>query len=211
MQSLHALSFLFFPMNIVLFFFPIIGAGIGYVIARLIVKHFLKFQPTSKTTLSGMIQKNRFNIIENISEFAARQINLEVLIHDWLDEDRKEKIASDINQLAGNYIDKTLPEKFPMIHLLGGEKITQKLKEIVGQELYKSSDQWGSLLSTYATRQIEVENIVEDRLKKVEVKDIHDFLIKIIRKQILNFTSLFVITGFLIGMIFMFISIFIIS
>lgn len=204
-------AFIVIAMNIVLYFFPVIGALIGYLIARLLITHFLKFQPTSRTTLSGIIQKNKFDIIDQVAGIAHEQVSIDQMIESWLNEERKLNLAQNINQIAGQYIEKNLPEKFPMIKLLGGDKITQKLKDIVEHELTQSMQHWETVVSKYASDQIQIKELLAAKLKEVELEQIHQFLVKLIRKQVINISSLFIITGFLIGMIFMFINIFILS
>lgn len=196
---------------IIIYFFPLIGALVAYIIAQLSIKQFIKYQPTSRTTLSGIMQKNRLAIIEDLSTMAAEKIIIEEVVDDWLDESKKNKIAKDVNQLASTYIEGTLPKKFPMITMFGGDKITDTLKDVVSKEINTALVDIGPKAGAYAAKQVDIKNLIETQLQEVEIEEIHSFIVKLLRKQVLNIITLFVITGFLIGMTFMIISAFIIA
>ncbi len=196
---------------IIIYFFPLIGAVVAYLIAQLSIKQLMKYQPTSRTTLSGIMQKNRLSIIEDISKIAAEKIVIEEVVDEWLDESKKIKIAADVNQLASTYIEESLPKKFPMITMFGGDKITGKIKEMVAKELDTALVNVGPKAGAYAAKQVDIKSLIVNKLEGVELKDVHAFVVKLLRKQVFNIITLFVITGFLIGMTFMIISAFIIA
>src|SRR5690554_2959218 len=198
-----------FLIMILIFTYPLIGALVAFLISYLSVRQFLKYQPSSKSTLSGILQKNRIELIHEIATFVEKNIDILSLLSETITDESEKMIEEDIKKYASKYIKDKIPEKFPMIMMMGGDKVILKLQEVIENEIDGSIKKNKPKLVKYAEENIEIKKLIETKLLEVDMQLLHAFISKITKRQTRNISALFVISGFLIGMVLMTISIFI--
>lgn len=197
-------------MSYMVYVFPVIAALIAFVIAKVSINQFLKFQPTSRATLSGILQANRLRLIDDVSNYAEDKIVLSELLKSYLDEDKREGIVKDINTFTHAYIDERLPALFPVIDMIGGKTILGKVKEAADVEVNKFANNIDQTIDKYIDQHIDVKDIVEEYLLKVNLEALHPVIVEQSKKLTGSFMALFVIAGFLIGMVLMIITVFLV-
>lgn len=189
-----------------IFSLPVIGAILGWFTNYIAIK--LLFHPKEEKTILGMFKiqgifpKRQDEIAIKLSQAVSQELFSTEDIKDKLaNPEQMEKMSESITRKVALYFSEEFPEKYPLANLV----MTQKMKTGILEEIHrKVSTLTPQVITNYVNNiesQIDVEAIVEEKVKNFSSDRLEKLLMSILDKELGFIERIGGIIGFLVGLV----------
>lgn len=181
----------------------IIGGLIGYITNVIAIK--LIFRPINPIKIPifnieivGMIPKRKSEIAKNIGEIISDQfLSIDEIIDNMITKEDKENITNYI-KLKVKII---LNEKMTLIPSTIKSLVQNYVAEIIEDEIRKSIDELCEEIIIKANNRINIKEMVETKINELDLYELENIILTIVKKELRHIEVLGLILGFLIGII----------
>jgi uncharacterized membrane protein YheB (UPF0754 family) len=199
-------------MNYWLLFIPLISAFVGWGVNTVLIQ--LIFYPLIPKkilgiTIQGLIPKNQLVIANQAAKYVTSQISFQVIEEKLTNPDIIEKIMPFIEEEIDNFLRNKLPLQLPMISMFIGDKTIAQLNEVFIAELRIL---FPKLISNYIhtiQSNSTLEMIISQKIASIPLDSIENSIRIGLKKEFQLFRFIGIVTGFLIGLFQIMISLFI--
>jgi len=183
---------------------PLVGAFIGWGTNLLAIK--LLFQPIYPIRipllgieLHGLIPKRRFDISKNIGQTVENEI---LSADDIVDKLASDKIKFQVITYIKNLVIERSCEKLPsFIPLTFRNAISGYLGDVIDRHGAIIFDEIKSALVEKAREEINLKQIVEDKLNSLDIQQLEDLIISLSKRELRQIEILGGVLGFFVGLI----------
>ncbi|WP_296645473.1 DUF445 domain-containing protein [Romboutsia sp. 13368] len=181
----------------------IIGGLIGYITNVIAIK--LIFRPINPIKIPilnieivGMIPKRKSEIAKNIGEIISDQfLSIDEIIDNMITKEDKENITNYI-KLKVKLI---LNEKMTLIPSTIKSLVQNYVAEIIEDEIRQSIDELCEEIIVKANNRINIKEMVENKINELDLYELEEIILTIVKKELRHIEVLGLILGFLIGII----------
>ena len=181
----------------------IIGGLIGYITNVIAIK--LIFRPINPIKIPifnieivGMIPKRKSEIAKNIGEIISDQfLSIDEIIDSMITIEDKENITNYI-KLKVKLI---LNEKMTLIPSTIQSLVQNYVAEIIEDEIRQSIDELCEEIIIKANNRINIKEMVETKINELDLYELEEIILTIVKKELRHIEVLGLILGFLIGII----------
>ena len=181
----------------------IIGGLIGYITNVIAIK--LIFRPINPIKIPifnieivGMIPKRKSEIAKNIGEIISDQfLSIDEIIDSMITIEDKENITNYI-KLKVKLI---LNEKMTLIPSTIKSLVQNYVAEIIEDEIRQSIDELCEEIIIKANNRINIKEMVETKINELDLYELEEIILTIVKKELRHIEVLGLILGFLIGII----------
>ncbi len=181
----------------------IIGGLIGYITNVIAIK--LIFRPINPIKIPilnieivGMIPKRKSEIAKNIGEIISDQfLSIDEIIDSMITKEDKENITNYI-KLKVKLI---LNEKMTLIPSTIKSLVQNYVAEIIEDEIRQSIDELCEEIIIKANNRINIKEMVETKINELDLYELEEIILTIVKKELRHIEVLGLILGFLIGII----------
>ena len=181
----------------------IIGGLIGYITNVIAIK--LIFRPINPIKIPifnieivGMIPKRKSAIAKNIGEIISDQfLSIDEIIDSMITIEDKENITNYI-KLKVKLI---LNEKMTLIPSTIKSLVQNYVAEIIEDEIRQSIDELCEEIIIKANNRINIKEMVETKINELDLYELEEIILTIVKKELRHIEVLGLILGFLIGII----------
>lgn len=181
----------------------IIGGLIGYITNVIAIK--LIFRPINPIKIPilnieiiGMIPKRKSEIAKNIGEIISEQfLSIDEIIDNIITKEDKENITNYI-KLKVKII---LNEKMTLIPSTIKSLVQNYVSEIIEDEIRNSIDELCEEIIIKANNRINIKEMVETKINELDLYELENIILTIVKKELRHIEVLGFILGFLIGII----------
>lgn len=181
----------------------IIGGLIGYITNVIAIK--LIFRPINPIKIPilnieiiGMIPKRKSEIAKNIGEIISEQfLSIDEIIDNMITKEDKENITNYI-KLKVKII---LNEKMTLIPSTIKSLVQNYVSEIIEDEIRNSIDELCEEIIIKANNRINIKEMVETKINELDLYELENIILTIVKKELRHIEVLGFILGFLIGII----------
>ncbi|MBQ6631233.1 MAG: DUF445 family protein [Romboutsia sp.] len=181
----------------------IIGGLIGYITNVIAIK--LIFRPINPIKIPilnievvGMIPKRKSEIAKNIGEIISDQfLSIDEIIDSMITKGDKENITNYI-KLKVKLI---LNEKMTLIPSTIKSLVQNYVAEIIEDEIRQSIDELCEEIIIKANNRINIKEMVETKINELDLYELEEIILTIVKKELRHIEVLGLILGFLIGII----------
>lgn len=193
-------------MNLV-YFFPIIGCVIAWVLATITFQFLFtpeKFKKRFGINAIGLLNQLKPLLIERLGIFLHQTVKQNPIINDTvLNPQNLVSVRPEIEKHVGQFLEEKLPEQMPAISMFIGKKTTDKLKNTLMQQidnlLPNALEKFVEQFKENFDGQQFAQKIINDNL----FQSANELLVTHVRKK---FMQAFSISGFVIGLVLMLIT-----
>lgn len=181
----------------------IIGGLIGYITNVIAIK--LIFRPINPIKIPilnieivGMIPKRKSEIAKNIGEIISDQfLSIDEIIDSMITKEDKENITNYM-KLKVKLI---LNEKMTLIPSTIKSLVQNYVAEIIEDEIRQSIDELCEEIIIKANNRINIKEMVETKINELDLYELEEIILTIVKKELRHIEVLGLILGFLIGII----------
>lgn len=186
-----------------LYLIPVISAAIGWLTNFVAVK--MLFHPRKPVNfglfkLQGIFPKRQQQIAERLGKLVAEQLLSSADLKDrLLQPNNIEALHVAVDQQITDYLNKTLPKKYPLISLFIAGKTKDKLQAEIMKEIETLTP---GLLVKVVNRfeeSIDVELIVSEKVSQFPAERLEELLHQLLKKEFRFIELVGAILGFFIG------------
>lgn len=180
---------------------PLTGAVIGWVTNVLAIR--LLFRPLQPfrlgpLTFQGLIPKRRGQIAYTVGEVVAEQLFSVDELAGQLD---MPSIQQKIERLVCIAVDRWCVEKIGMLPKAVRQTLSQRLRDLVTNEVAHQLPQMVELLVTHMREQVDVRAIVEGKINVLPLQEVEGLVLSVARSELKQIELLGAVLGLLIGLL----------
>lgn len=184
--------------------FPLLASVFSWLFFAGIISLFFSDSPKSNWNLLAMIRNNK----EMMAKEIASYIKLQIGATDFLDKQLKNPsvfndIKPDIEQHVDHFIKEKLVKKWPVISILGGDEVLDKIKLNLMEELESIIPMLLQKYSGNLLGNIPVENLITEHLSNVSAHEIYQIIFAKSKKIRQAIPLIAALNGLIIGIIFL--------
>jgi uncharacterized membrane protein YheB (UPF0754 family) len=192
-------------MNYWLLLIPVISGFIGWVTNWVAIK--MLFHPRNPINFLGIRIQGIFpKRQQQFAEKLGRLVSQELLSFDDIETkinnpENLKKILPQVETHIDHFLRVKLSESMPMISMFIGDKTIDKLKTVFMEELEVLFPKVMKDYSTTLREQLDLEQIVTDKVKAFPSDKLEDILYQVMAKEFRFVELLGAVLGFLIGIL----------
>ncbi|HGM3618071.1 TPA: DUF445 domain-containing protein [Clostridioides difficile] len=179
----------------------VIGGFIGYVTnvvaIRLIFRPIKPIKiPILNIEIVGLIPKRRAEIAANVGEIIQEEfLSMDEILANIITDEDKEEVVRYIKARVKIIIH----EKVSFIPSGIKNMIQDYLGEIIESEVKQSIDELSKNIINKANERIDIQKMVEDKINELDLYELEEIIIRIVKKELKHIEFLGLVLGFLIG------------
>ena len=181
----------------------IIGGLIGYLTNVVAIK--LIFRPINpikipilNTEIVGMIPKRKSEIAATIGQIISEQfLSIDEIIDGIITDEDKDNITNYIKLKIKLILDEKMTLIPGTIKLL----VQNYISDIIEDEIKSSIDELSKEIIIKANNRINIEEIVKNKINELDLYELEEIILTIVKKELRHIEVLGLILGFLIGII----------
>ena len=181
----------------------IIGGLIGYLTNVVAIK--LIFRPINPIKIPifnieivGMIPKRKSEIAKNIGEIISDQfLSIDEIIDGIITDEDKDNITNYIKLKIKLILD----EKMTLIPGTIKSLVQNYISDIIEDEIKSSIDELSEEIIIKANNRINIKEMVETKINELDLYELEEIILTIVKKELRHIEVLGLILGFLIGII----------
>ena len=181
----------------------IIGGLIGYLTNVVAIK--LIFRPINpikipilNTEIVGMIPKRKSEIAATIGQIISEQfLSIDEIIDGIITDEDKDNITNYIKLKIKLILD----EKMTLIPGTIKSLVQNYISDIIEDEIKSSIDELSEEIIIKANNRINIEEIVKNKINELDLYELEEIILTIVKKELRHIEVLGLILGFLIGII----------
>lgn len=188
-----------------LLFIPFISALIGWIINSCIIS--LLFHPSQPKNIlglhfQGLIPAKQKKIAEQAGNYVSTHLfSSEQIKNKLTNSDNIEKLMPFVEAEVDHFLRKKLTDQMPMISMFIGEKTILQLKGIFTEEI---KTLFPTLISNYIGNieaDLNIEAMITEKIESVSAGTIENLISTVLKRELQLFKLAGAVTGFLIGII----------
>ena len=181
----------------------IIGGLIGYLTNVVAIK--LIFRPINpikipilNTEIVGMIPKRKSEIAATIGQIISEQfLSIDEIIDGIITDEDKDNITNYIKLKIKLILDEKMTLIPGTIKLL----VQNYISDIIEDEIKSSIDELSKEIIIKANNRINIEEIVKNKINELDLYELEEIILTIVKKELRHIEVLGLILGFLMGII----------
>ena len=181
----------------------IIGGLIGYLTNVVAIK--LIFRPINpikipilNTEIVGMIPKRKSEIAATIGQIISEQfLSIDEIIDGIITDEDKDNITNYIKLKIKLILDEKMTLIPGTIKLL----VQNYISDIIEDEIKSSIDELSKEIIIKANNRINIKEMVETKINELDLYELEEIILTIVKKELRHIEVLGLILGFLIGII----------
>lgn len=181
----------------------IIGGLIGYLTNVVAIK--LIFRPINpikipilNTEIVGMIPKRKSEIAATIGQIISEQfLSIDEIIDGIITDEDKDNITNYIKLKIKLILDEKMTLIPGTIKLL----VQNYISDIIEDEIKSSIDELSKEIIIKANNRINIEEIVKNKINELDLYELEEIILTIVKNELRHIEILGLILGFLIGII----------
>ena len=181
----------------------IIGGLIGYLTNVVAIK--LIFRPINpikipilNIEIMGMIPKRKSEIAATIGQIISEQfLSIDEIIDGIITDEDKDNITNYIKLKIKLILD----EKMTLIPGTIKSLVQNYISDIIEDEIKSSIDELSEEIIIKANNRINIEEIVKNKINELDLYELEEIILTIVKKELRHIEVLGLILGFLIGII----------
>jgi uncharacterized membrane protein YheB (UPF0754 family) len=191
-------------MNYWIFIIPVISAIIGWLINSAIISLLFRPRQPKKIAgnkLQGVIPRYKPMLAIKLGELAAREFTFEGIEKKISDPETVRKVMPLIEDHIDHFLKVKLPKEMPVISMFIGDKTIGSLKKTFLQEI---EDMFPMVLSKFAgnlKEEFDPQKIIQSKIDGMDDQFVESILRKQLSKQFIVFRCIGAVTGFIIGLL----------
>ncbi|MBT9168761.1 MAG: hypothetical protein DDT19_02109 [Syntrophomonadaceae bacterium] len=180
---------------------PLTGAVIGWVTNVLAIR--LLFRPLQPfrlgpLTFQGLIPKRRGQIAYTVGEVVADQL---FSVDELAGQLNMPSIQQGIERLVCIAVDRWCVEKIGMLPKAVRQTLSQRLSDLITNEVAHQFPQMVELLVTHMREQVDVRAIVEGKINALPLQEVEGLVLSVARSELKQIELLGAVLGLLIGLL----------
>ncbi len=184
---------------------PLIAAAIGWLTNWTLIK--MLFHPRKKVRIlfleiQGVFPKRQYLIAERIGKMVAQEVlSFSDLKHRINDPRNMESINQNIEAKVDQYLDETLPAKYPLMSMLLGKKVRSKMKNDLLKEVQEIAP---VVINGYVDKledNFDLEKLVRQKVSLLSPITLEHLIMGTLKKEFQFIKLTGALLGFLIGLI----------
>lgn len=181
----------------------VVGGLIGWITNILAIK--LLFRPINPIKIPilnieilGLIPKRKNEIAANIGEVISTELlSMDDILNQALNNSNGENFNSYITDKIKNIIN----EKLNIIPMPFRMMATPYIDEILNKEVPSAIDEISADLLVKAKENVNIQNIVEEKINELDLEKLEDIIIKVAKKELKHIEILGLVLGAIIGVL----------
>ncbi|MBD7913544.1 DUF445 family protein [Clostridium sp. Sa3CUN1] len=181
----------------------VVGGLIGWITNILAIK--LLFRPITPIKIPvlnieilGLIPKRKNEIAANIGEVISTELlSMDDILNQALNNSNGENLNSYIIEKIKNIIN----EKLNIIPMPFRMMAAPYIDEILNKEVPSAIDEISADLLVKAKENVNIQNIVEEKINELDLEKLEDIIIKVAKKELKHIEILGLVLGAIIGVL----------
>lgn len=181
----------------------VVGGLIGWITNILAIK--LLFRPITPIKIPvlnieilGLIPKRKNEIAANIGEVISTELlSMDDILNQALNNSNGENLNSYIIEKIKNIIN----EKLNIIPMPFRMMAAPYIDEILNKEFPSAIDEISADLLVKAKENVNIQNIVEEKINELDLEKLEDIIIKVAKKELKHIEILGLVLGAIIGVL----------
>jgi len=184
---------------------PFIAALTGYITNYIAVK--MLFHPRKPVNLGifalqGIFPKRQDKLAEKLGQIVAKELfNANDVVKALEDPNTQQEAKAVVEAKVDAFINEKLPEKMPMLQMFLNDTIKATIKDTLMTEFDNMLPELVQSLSDKIKNGLNVEKVVQDKVKAFSSDKLEEILFSIMRKEFRFIELLGGLLGFIIGLI----------
>lgn len=181
----------------------VVGGLIGWITNILAIK--LLFRPITPIKIPilnieilGLIPKRKNEIAANIGEVISNEL---LSIDDILDQALTNSNGENFNSYIIEKIKNIINEKLNIIPMPFRMMAAPYIDEILNKEVPSAIDEISADLLVKAKENVNIQNIVEEKINELDLEKLEDIIIKVAKKELKHIEILGLVLGAIIGVL----------
>ena len=188
-----------------LYTLPFIGALIGWLTNYIAIK--MLFHPREEVKIlfvpvQGVFPKRQKDLARKIGQIVSDElISVQDLTAHLKEKATSEAILDQISLRLEEGTASNLPMVFPMLNMLMSNKLAEKIKKILLEQIGTLNEDLIDRLSGELEEELDVHRIVEEKIASFSSDKLEEILVSIMRREFRFVEMVGAVLGFVIGVV----------